>query len=151
MQNNITELCALLWAMHTSESENNPDLSSELTELHKLVLKKTQADVILDKINSILEAHSFLESHYVDCKQAIDQQKDNDWLLQALTSVEVNVARNLPPSRKTPIEIDRDKGNEIDNIAVEIADHLIGRDSLDSEEKSNALKVIESLKAYLNL
>ncbi len=26
MKNNITELCALLWAMHTSESENNPDL-----------------------------------------------------------------------------------------------------------------------------
>lgn len=149
MKNNITELCALLWAMHIPESKSNQDLGSKLTELHKLVCNKVQADAIQAKIKSILEAHAFLATPYADCQQALAQQSNNDWW-QALT-VDGNVARNQPPSKKTPIETYRDKGNELDNIAVEIADHLKNCYSPDSEEKGNALKAIESLQAYLKL
>ncbi len=150
MNNNIIELCALLWAMHTPASRDNQDLGSDLTELHKLVCKKAQADDIQGKIKSILKAHSFLETPYAACQHALTQQKDNDGLYQALM-VDVNSARNQPPSRKTPIETYRNKGYEIDNIAVEIADHLKNCYSPDVEEKGNALKAIESLKAHLKL
>jgi len=150
MTNNITELCALLWAMHTPESRNNPGLDSELTELHKLVLKKAPTDTIQDQIKSILTAYTFLATPYVACQQALAQQQDNDKLYQALM-VDVNVARNQAPDKKTPIETYQNKGDELDNIAVEIADHLKNCSSLDSEDKGNARKAIESIKAFLFL
>jgi len=149
MKNHITDLCALLWAMHTPESRDNQDLGSALTELHKLVCKKTQADDIQVKINSILKAYTFLETHYAACQQALAQQRDNGWW-HALT-VDVNITRNQPPPKNTPIQTYRNKGDEIDNIAVEIADHLKNCYSPDNEEKGNALKVINSLKAHLKL
>jgi len=150
MKNNITELCALLWAMHIPNSRNNQDLGSKLTELHKLVCNKAQADAIQAKIKNILEAHTFLATPYADCQQALAQQPDNNRLYQALI-VDVNGDRNQVLGKKTPIETYRDKGNELDNIAVEIADHLKSCYSLDSEEKGNALKAIESIKAWLKL
>ena len=149
MKNNIIELCALLWAMHTPESENNQDLGNDLTELHKLVFGKAQADVVQAKINNILKAYTFLVTPYTACQQALTQQKDNDGLYQALM-VDVNVRkRNLPPGRKTPIETYRNKGNELENIAVDIADHLKNCYSPNSEKKSNAREAIESIKAFL--
>ncbi|MDM8559501.1 hypothetical protein [Candidatus Parabeggiatoa sp. HSG14] len=150
MKNNITELCALLWAMHTPESKNNPGLDSALTELHKLVFGKAQANAIQEKINSILKAYTFLETPYIACQQALTRQKDNDGLYQALM-VDANGVRNQPPPKKTPMETYKDKGGELDNIAVEIADHLKNCYSPDGEEKANAQKAIKSLKVPLNL
>jgi len=147
MKNNITDLCALLWAMHTPESMDKPDLGSALTELHQLVLKKARTNDIQVKINSILKAYTFLETPYAACQQALAQQKDNSWLNALM--VDEKGKRNQPPPKKTPIETYKNKGDEIDNIAVEIADHLKNCYSPSSEEKGNALKAIESIKAFL--
>lgn len=151
MTNNIIELCALLCAMDTQESKDNQGLRSELTELHKLVYKKAQTDVIQSQIRSILEVYTFLETPYVECQQALARQQDNDKLYQALQALMVdgNVMRNQPPRRKTPREIDQDKGNERDNLVVDIADHLKNCSSPDREEKGKAYKAIVSIKAIL--
>jgi len=148
MKNNMTDLCALLWAMHTPESKNNQGLCSELTELHNLVLTKARTDAIQAKINRILKVHTFLEIPYAACQQALAKKKDNDKLYQALM-VDVNGDRNQTLPKKTPMETYRIKGDELDNIAVEIADHLKNCYSPDSKERGNALKAIESIKAFL--
>jgi hypothetical protein len=150
MRNNMTELCALLWAMHTPESENNQALGSALTELHTLVCNKAQTEAIQAQIHTILKAYTFLEPHYEACQQALARQKNNDGLYQALM-VHANVDRNQPPGKKTPLETYRDKGGELDNIAVDIADHLKNCYSPDKEEKDKAQKAQKSLKVYLNL
>jgi len=152
MKNNITELCALLWAMHLPESRDNKGLNSEIAELHKLVISKSQTDIIQTKINNILKVYTFLTTPYATCKQAITQQKDNNWL-QTLIPVSSEHKRNLPPGHRTPLETEKAKGDEIDNIAVEIelADNLKNCYSPGVEEKSYAQKAIELIKAQLKL
>ena len=150
MKNNITELCALLWAMHIPESRNNLGLASEITELYWLVRRKAQTDVIQTKINAIINANAFLATPYSACKQAQAQQKDNDWL-QTLMVATPNSDRNQTPARRTPLETEKAKGYEIGNYVVEIADHLKNCYSQDDKAKDNAQKAIEFIGAHLEL
>ncbi len=152
MKNNITELCALLWAMHIPESRNNQGLGSEITELYNLVRDKTQTDAIQTKINAILNTYAFLATPYNTCKQALAQQKDNDWLQTLIVvGIDDKRKRNLTLARRTPLETEKAKGYEIDNFVVEIADHLKNCYSQDDKAKDNAQKAIELIGAHLKL
>jgi len=146
----VTHLCALLWAVRADEAQDNAGLSKQVGDLRVSV---KEGDDILSGIEKIVGDYSFLDSAYQACLQGFRVQ--GEAVLEELANC-LNIpetSRNVTPNKTSIAQKQLNSGGQLGNLAIAIADTMRAKVMNTPDEKQQNLyeKMLGKLKEGLKL
>ena len=149
MNESLKHLYALLWAVQVPEAINHPDLVKQVRKLPPLLAQTSTNEAVLLAVAEIVARHTFLQTAYDTCLQALQQQAVS---LDDLPMLTLANSRNLPPRKTNTYQKNLNRGNQLDNISTVIDAVKIRVDESPSDsEQSWYQDMVALLKKQLQL
>jgi hypothetical protein len=142
MENNITNLCALLLVINSTVKFDDVE-----NVLKTIIIDSNNIE---SDIKKILTKYNSLQVDFDKYKNALTRLENKTELYQELTASS-NSYRNVPPIKKTKKQQYDDKGNEISNYSIAVSDYINNYYSKDLEAKKKSIGIIKKIKELINL